>query len=152
MRASTGHSSEASFLVYKIEAVYTTLLGLLYGSREGSHWRKAVCHECLVYFRSQHPGKPFPGKEDPDSDLSGDPDSNPEAHLPSICLKQVFPKYAKQFNYLRLVDRMANLFIRFLGIKGTMKLGPTGFRTFIRLVRPAFSCWRFGEGRTQSLT
>nr|XP_051696355.1 tubulin polyglutamylase TTLL11 isoform X3 [Oryctolagus cuniculus] len=27
---------------------------------------------------------------------------------------------------------MANLFIRFLGIKGTMKLGPTGFRTFIR--------------------
>lgn len=44
----------------------------------------------------------------------------------------MFPKYAKQFNYLRLVDRMANLFIRFLGIKGTMKLGPTGFRTFIR--------------------
>nr|XP_048288247.1 tubulin polyglutamylase TTLL11 [Myodes glareolus] len=86
----------------------------------------------LSVARSQHPGKPFPGKEDPDSDLSGDPDSNPEAHLPSICLKQVFPKYAKQFNYLRLVDRMANLFIRFLGIKGTMKLGPTGFRTFIR--------------------
>ncbi|KAK2499664.1 hypothetical protein MC885_000049 [Smutsia gigantea] len=57
---------------------------------------------------------------------------DPEAHLPSICLKQVFPKYAKQFNYLRLVDRLANLFIRFLGVKGTMKLGPTGFRTFIR--------------------
>uniref|UniRef100_A0A8C4VZ88 Tubulin tyrosine ligase like 11 n=3 Tax=Gopherus evgoodei TaxID=1825980 RepID=A0A8C4VZ88_9SAUR len=57
---------------------------------------------------------------------------NPEASLPSLCLKQVFPKYAKQFNYLRLVDRMAALFIRFLGVKGTMKLGPTGFRTFIR--------------------
>ncbi|XP_074149074.1 tubulin polyglutamylase TTLL11 isoform X1 [Sminthopsis crassicaudata] len=57
---------------------------------------------------------------------------NNEANLPSICLKQVFPKYAKQFNYLRLVDRMANLFIRFLGIKGTTRLGPTGFRTFIR--------------------
>ncbi|XP_072816164.1 tubulin polyglutamylase TTLL11 isoform X3 [Vicugna pacos] len=70
-------------------------------------------------------------KENPsDSELAGN--TNPEAHLPSICLKQVFPKYAKQFNYLRLVDRMANLFIRFLGIKGTMKLGPTGFRTFIR--------------------
>ncbi|XP_041530358.1 tubulin polyglutamylase TTLL11 isoform X3 [Microtus oregoni] len=86
----------------------------------------------LSVARSQHPGKPFAGKEDLDCDLTGDPDSNPEAHLPSICLKQVFPKYAKQFNYLRLVDRMANLFIRFLGIKGTMKLGPTGFRTFIR--------------------
>ncbi|XP_007652900.3 tubulin polyglutamylase TTLL11, partial [Cricetulus griseus] len=71
----------------------------------------------------QHPEKPFTGKEDLDCELTGDPDSNPEAHLPSICLKQVFPKYAKQFNYLRLVDRMANLFIRFLGIKGTMKLG-----------------------------
>ncbi|CAO2597734.1 Tubulin polyglutamylase TTLL11 [Lemmus lemmus] len=86
----------------------------------------------LFVARSRHPGKPFPGKKDLDCDLTGDPDSNPEAHLPSICLKQVFPKYAKQFNYLRLVDRMANLFIRFLGIKGTMKLGPTGFRTFIR--------------------
>ncbi|NXG78973.1 TTL11 polyglutamylase, partial [Baryphthengus martii] len=57
---------------------------------------------------------------------------SPEAALPSLCLKQVFPKYAKQFNYLRLVDRVAALFIRFLGVKGTTKLGPTGFRTFIR--------------------
>uniref|UniRef100_A0A8C8SYE5 Tubulin polyglutamylase TTLL11 n=1 Tax=Peromyscus maniculatus bairdii TaxID=230844 RepID=A0A8C8SYE5_PERMB len=86
----------------------------------------------LSVARSQHPEKPVTGKEDLDCEMTGDPDSNPEAHLPSICLKQVFPKYAKQFNYLRLVDRMANLFIRFLGIKGTMKLGPTGFRTFIR--------------------
>ncbi|KAM6110371.1 tubulin polyglutamylase TTLL11 [Pterocles gutturalis] len=57
---------------------------------------------------------------------------SPEAGLPSLCLKQVFPKYAKQFNYLRLVDRVAALFIRFLGVKGTTKLGPTAFRTFIR--------------------
>ncbi|NXC85161.1 TTL11 polyglutamylase, partial [Cercotrichas coryphoeus] len=56
----------------------------------------------------------------------------PEAALPSLCLKQVFPKYARQFSYLRLVDRVAALFIRFLGVKGTTKLGPTGFRTFIR--------------------
>ncbi|XP_076999169.1 tubulin polyglutamylase TTLL11 isoform X2 [Tamandua tetradactyla] len=82
--------------------------------------------------------KPLAGKEDPvESEIAVPPDSSTssEAHLPSICLKQVFPKYAKQFNYLRLVDRMANLFIRFLGIKGTMKLGPTGFRTFIRNCR-----------------
>ncbi|XP_015426133.1 PREDICTED: tubulin polyglutamylase TTLL11 isoform X2 [Myotis davidii] len=85
--------------------------------------------------RSQQLENPSAGKEDPsDNDLAITSEGNPkpEAHLPSICLKQVFPKYAKQFNYLRLVDRMANLFIRFLGIKGTMKLGPTGFRTFIR--------------------
>uniref|UniRef100_A0A667HRP0 Tubulin polyglutamylase TTLL11 n=1 Tax=Lynx canadensis TaxID=61383 RepID=A0A667HRP0_LYNCA len=85
--------------------------------------------------QSQQLTKPLAAKEDPsDSEPASASDGNadPEAHLPSICLKQVFPKYAKQFNYLRLVDRMANLFIRFLGIKGTMKLGPTGFRTFIR--------------------
>ncbi|XP_045325083.1 tubulin polyglutamylase TTLL11 isoform X4 [Leopardus geoffroyi] len=85
--------------------------------------------------QSQQLTKPLAAKEDPsDSEpaSASDGSTDPEAHLPSICLKQVFPKYAKQFNYLRLVDRMANLFIRFLGIKGTMKLGPTGFRTFIR--------------------
>ncbi|XP_041581872.1 tubulin polyglutamylase TTLL11 isoform X2 [Vulpes lagopus] len=85
--------------------------------------------------QSQPHKKPLAGKEGPsDCEPAGTSDTNPnpEAHLPSICLKQVFPKYAKQFNYLRLVDRMANLFIRFLGIKGSMKLGPTGFRTFIR--------------------
>ncbi|XP_043094258.1 tubulin polyglutamylase TTLL11 isoform X2 [Puntigrus tetrazona] len=52
--------------------------------------------------------------------------------LPSLCLKQVFPKYTKQFNYLRVVERIAGIFLRFLGVKGTMRLGPTSFRTFIR--------------------
>ena len=55
-----------------------------------------------------------------------------EGALPSLCLKQVYPKYAKQFNHLRLVERIAGLFIRFLGVKGNMRLGPTAFRTFIR--------------------
>ncbi|XP_052525659.1 tubulin polyglutamylase TTLL11 isoform X4 [Tympanuchus pallidicinctus] len=68
----------------------------------------------------------------PAGGLEYETSKNPEAGLPSLCLKQVFPKYAKQFNYLRLVDRVAALFIRFLGVKGTTKLGPTGFRTFIR--------------------
>ncbi|XP_016403633.1 tubulin polyglutamylase TTLL11-like [Sinocyclocheilus rhinocerous] len=52
--------------------------------------------------------------------------------LSSLCLKQVFPKYTKQFQYLRAVERIAALFLRFLGVKGTMRLGPTSFRTFIR--------------------
>eukprot|EP00073_Rattus_norvegicus_P045478 XP_017447626.1 PREDICTED: tubulin polyglutamylase TTLL11 isoform X3 [Rattus norvegicus] len=95
-----------------------------------SSWKRKG--SSLPIVRSQQMDKPFAAKEDLNCDLAGDFEPNPEAHLPSICLKQVFPKYAKQFNYLRLVDRMANLFIRFLGIKGTMKLGPTGFRTFIR--------------------
>ncbi|OCT65342.1 hypothetical protein XELAEV_180415822mg, partial [Xenopus laevis] len=62
-----------------------------------------------------------------------DPEMNklPESSIPSNCFKQVFPKYSKQFNYLRVVERVASIFLQFLGIKGTMKLGPTGFRTFI---------------------
>ncbi|TWW66326.1 Tubulin polyglutamylase TTLL11 [Takifugu flavidus] len=61
------------------------------------------------------------------------PERSPdEGALPSLCLKQVYPKYAKQFNHLRLVERIAGLFIRFLGVKGNMRLGPTAFRTFIR--------------------
>ncbi|KAM9735692.1 tubulin polyglutamylase TTLL11 isoform 1-T2 [Menidia menidia] len=66
---------------------------------------------------------------DPDSQ-AGSPDE--VGNLPSLCLKQVYPKYTKQFNYLRLVERIAALFIRFLGVKGNMRLGPTAFRTFIR--------------------
>ncbi|TRY59528.1 hypothetical protein DNTS_012227 [Danionella cerebrum] len=64
---------------------------------------------------------------------SDEKDSSADA-LPSLCLKQVFPKYTKQFNYLRVVDRISGIFLRFLGVKGTMRLGPTGFRTFIRQV------------------
>ncbi|KAM4662215.1 tubulin polyglutamylase TTLL11 isoform 2-T2 [Discoglossus pictus] len=69
-----------------------------------------------------------------DSTDQAEPDINKssEGNLPSLCLKQVFPKYSKQFNYMRVVERMAAVFIRFLGIKDTMKMGPTGFRTFIR--------------------
>ncbi|XP_061658218.1 tubulin polyglutamylase TTLL11 isoform X1 [Syngnathoides biaculeatus] len=47
-------------------------------------------------------------------------------------LKQVYPKYSRQFGHLRLVERIAALFVRFLGVKGNMRLGPTAFRTFIR--------------------
>jgi len=90
-------------------------------------------------YRSQTSEHVSETKEDlldagPAGGLEYDTSKTPEAGLPSLCLKQVFPKYAKQFNYLRLVDRVAALFIRFLGVKGTTKLGPTGFRTFIRLV------------------
>ncbi|XP_077479503.1 tubulin polyglutamylase TTLL11 [Stigmatopora argus] len=56
---------------------------------------------------------------------------HPDA-MPSPCLKQVYPKYSRQFNYLRVVERIAALFVRFLGVKGNMRLGPTAFRTFIR--------------------
>uniref|UniRef100_A0A1A8D624 Tubulin tyrosine ligase-like family, member 11 n=2 Tax=Nothobranchius kadleci TaxID=1051664 RepID=A0A1A8D624_NOTKA len=70
------------------------------------------------------------GEEIPvDSESQG---RSPDENLPSLCLKQVYPKYSKEFNYLRLVERITALFIRFLGVKDNMRLGPTAFRTFIR--------------------
>ncbi|NXY56658.1 TTL11 polyglutamylase, partial [Callaeas wilsoni] len=90
-----------------------------------------LCCRCQSLERA-----PEASEELPDAGPAAGPEpdapKSPEAALPSLCLKQVFPKYAKQFSYLRLVDRVAALFIRFLGVKGTTKLGPTGFRTFIR--------------------
>ncbi|KAM9324255.1 tubulin polyglutamylase TTLL11 [Gastrophryne carolinensis] len=66
-------------------------------------------------------------------DSVAQPQPSAEKNVPLLCLKQVFPKYSKQFSYLRVMERIAILFIRFLGIRqGTMKMGPTGFRTFIR--------------------
>ncbi|XP_073455628.1 tubulin polyglutamylase TTLL11 isoform X2 [Aquarana catesbeiana] len=69
-------------------------------------------------------------------DLAQDSAKILENNLPPLCLKQIFPKYAKQFGYLRVVERIATLFLRFQGIRGTLKMGPTGFRTFIRYVSP----------------
>lgn len=83
--------------------------------------------------RAQPAEATLEGKEDllEDEPLER-PEPEPEPSLPALCLKQVLPKYAQQFGYLRLVERIAALFLRFLGLKGTTKLGPTGFRTFVR--------------------
>ncbi|XP_039856314.1 tubulin polyglutamylase TTLL11 isoform X1 [Simochromis diagramma] len=72
------------------------------------------------------------GEEIPMEEETQEKSQDETGTLPSLCLKQVYPKYSKQFNYLRLVERIAALFIRFLGVKGNMRLGPTAFRTFIR--------------------
>ncbi|XP_054908637.1 tubulin polyglutamylase TTLL11 isoform X2 [Poeciliopsis prolifica] len=81
--------------------------------------------------------QPRGGGSDPLEVIPADGDSldrSPDnaGNLPPLCLKQVYPKYTKQFSHLRLVERIAALFIRFLGVKGNMRLGPTAFRTFIR--------------------
>ncbi|NXE92029.1 TTL11 polyglutamylase, partial [Menura novaehollandiae] len=91
-----------------------------------------LCRRCQSLEQVPEANEELPPAAGPAARPEPDAPRGREAALPSLCLKQVFPKYAKQFNYLRLVDRVAALFIRFLGVKGTTKLGPTGFRTFIR--------------------
>ncbi|CAJ0940421.1 unnamed protein product [Ranitomeya imitator] len=70
---------------------------------------------------------------EPTDSCNTDTPTRPEKqNLPPLCLKQVYPKYARKFCHLRVLERVATLFIRFLGVKGSMRMGPTGFRTFIR--------------------
>ncbi|XP_060066015.1 tubulin polyglutamylase TTLL11-like [Ylistrum balloti] len=52
------------------------------------------------------------------------------------CLKQLYPAiYDEAFERLRILERVANLFISFLGVRGSLRIGPTGFRTFARKCR-----------------
>ncbi|XP_070532209.1 tubulin polyglutamylase TTLL11-like [Ptychodera flava] len=49
------------------------------------------------------------------------------------CLEELFPaKYGEQYEFVRILERIAYLFNHFLGIRGTLRMGPTGFRTFTR--------------------
>lgn len=88
----------------------------------------------FLFISPSYPPRPggFEHEEEIPTEVDVQEKNPDEEALPSLCLKQVYPKYAKQFNYLRLVERIAGLFIRFLGVKGNMRLGPTAFRTFIR--------------------
>ncbi|XP_066436376.1 tubulin polyglutamylase TTLL11 isoform X2 [Eleutherodactylus coqui] len=86
-----------------------------------------------------HPGSP----DSRDPETSESPDKH---NLPPLYLKQVYPKYAKQFSHLRLLERITALFIRFLGMKGSMRMGPTGFRTFIRSCKLSSSSFSMASG------
>ena len=51
------------------------------------------------------------------------------------CLKQLYPAiYDDEFERLRVIERVAGLFICCLGVRGSLRIGPTGFRTFARFV------------------
>ena len=51
------------------------------------------------------------------------------------CLRQLYPEpYEAYYEKLRLYEKLAEVFIVCLGVRQNMRLGPTGFRTFSRLV------------------
>ncbi|XP_073414834.1 tubulin polyglutamylase TTLL11 isoform X2 [Dendrobates tinctorius] len=84
--------------------------------------------------------------EPPDA-CNADTTTRPEKHnLPPLCLKQVYPKYARKFCHLRVMERVTTLFIRFQGVKGSMRMGPTGFRTFIRSCKLSSGSFSMASG------
>lgn len=51
------------------------------------------------------------------------------------CLKLLYPEpYDQYYEKLRLYEKLADVFMVCLGVRQTLRLGPTGFRTFSRFV------------------
>ena len=56
-------------------------------------------------------------------------------HQRDSTLVRIYPdKYAEDFDILRVLDRAANIFIYCTGIRGSLRMGSTGFRSFTRCV------------------
>lgn len=51
------------------------------------------------------------------------------------CLKLIYPDlYEDDYEELRMLEKLAAIFIQTLGIRGAQRIGPTAFRTFSRSV------------------
>lgn len=71
-----------------------------------------------------------------DTELDEEVDNYFETKLRESCLKQLYPAiYDEECERYRILERVAGLFIYFLGIRGSLRIGPTGFRTFARKCR-----------------
>ena len=52
------------------------------------------------------------------------------------CLKEIFPSlHADELKHVRVVERLADIFIGCLSVRGSLRLGPTAFRMFARFVK-----------------
>lgn len=55
------------------------------------------------------------------------------AELPEDgCFGELLPSRLGEYSHLRLYERSAQLFVRFVGAKGGVKMGSSAFRTFTR--------------------
>lgn len=70
------------------------------------------------------------GRRSPEASLTETTEDEEEE---ASCLKEIFPAmYGGSYNKQRILEKMADIFISCLGVKGTMRLGPTMFRLFAR--------------------
>ena len=48
-------------------------------------------------------------------------------------LEQIYPGRVSDFyDELRIMERLADIFLECIGVRGTLRMGPTGFRNFTR--------------------
>ena len=49
------------------------------------------------------------------------------------CLKEILPSlYGDELRHVRVCERLADIFIRCVSVRGCLRLGPTAFRMFAR--------------------
>nr|KAI8748784.1 tubulin polyglutamylase TTLL11-like; partial [Biomphalaria glabrata] len=70
------------------------------------------------------------------SENSQEESSEEEYEEEESCLREIFPAvYGKSFEDERILEKIADIFISCLGVKGSMRMGPTMFRLFARKCR-----------------
>ena len=48
-------------------------------------------------------------------------------------LEQIYPgQVSDLYDELRIMERVADIFLECIGVRGTLRMGPTGFRNFTR--------------------
>ncbi|PVD21923.1 hypothetical protein C0Q70_17726 [Pomacea canaliculata] len=75
--------------------------------------------------------QPLPNYPYPESSEDEDGEEEEES-----CLKEIYPAlYADDLQHLRVMDRLADVFIGCLSVRGCSRMGPTAFRMFARKCR-----------------
>uniref|UniRef100_A0A2C9KFJ2 Uncharacterized protein n=1 Tax=Biomphalaria glabrata TaxID=6526 RepID=A0A2C9KFJ2_BIOGL len=70
------------------------------------------------------------------SENSQEESSEEEYEEEESCLREIFPAvFGKSFEDERILEKIADIFISCLGVKGSMRMGPTMFRLFARKCR-----------------
>lgn len=119
-----------------------------HGSKNRKHKRKHREHERMD--TSDHLPPVIPSQEQEEVNTEDEDDQNVDApHETSensqeesseeeyeeeeSCLREIFPAvYGKSFEDERILEKIADIFISCLGVKGSMRMGPTMFRLFAR--------------------
>lgn len=74
-------------------------------------------------------------EENDDHEHDHDHDIDSQSTKKESCLKHIYPAiYDDEYERLRLLERVADLFRFCLGVRGSLRMGPTGFRTFARYI------------------
>ncbi|XP_038045726.1 tubulin polyglutamylase TTLL11-like [Patiria miniata] len=111
-------------------------LRLLKPGRVGRETRPRLAKHDKRAPRPETPTSDNPASEednDDDDEDGGGGAKEEEGERDDSCLEEIWPrKFGECYSHLRVMEHVAGLFNRFLGVKGAHRMGATGFRMFSR--------------------